>query len=569
MNHHIPPSPAPSVGELPSGFQQLIQHNVEVPTSHPREQQLPMESIHVASYPNSRYGTPVPQGDLYAYPHPPFSHENSPYGPLPEDVHVTSNAYSTPATSPPTPSGRATDAIATRRGMRLPRGAGSVTSSSTAKTLAPRGAGVQKAGASKTSSRKKKGGNEAQNTELALKVATPLSKSTPEAEAKLAEIAAYVGRPTETRLVELQQGKNPGKIKRPMNAFMLYRKVFQDDARKLTSETNHQILSKVCGISWRNEDESLSAQFRAWAEMERQNHALAHPDYKFTPSKSSKAKPRRGGGAYDDEAEAEGSDIGDLDWNNDGTYRGRGGPRVSTPFRDPDGEYQPPRGSGTPFVPRSVYPLMNAMSQPVPGYPPYESKHMPHPYDMHSMAGAEHYYRPMPHQQSSHGMMVHEDSRSPSPSIMYAGGPGVHPTHGHHPQAMSSLQYDMGPSPHAMAAMPHHAQMGHVQPHYAQAQQAMQYEQRIDPSLMGQYPDMVMPPGAGHGRSIQRQSQTPDLYGGEVDNMYQGAFVGIDEMLQGDVLLKGEAEDWQVQPLEDLDSTAWMDPLLGGHGDKE
>ena len=38
------------------------------------------------------------------------------------------------------------------------------------------------------------------------------------------DIDAYVNRSAEIRRQEVEEGKNPGKVKRPMNSFMLYRK---------------------------------------------------------------------------------------------------------------------------------------------------------------------------------------------------------------------------------------------------------------------------------------------------------------------------------------------------------
>lgn len=65
------------------------------------------------------------------------------------------------------------------------------------------------------------------------------------------------------------------------------------------------------------EPDEVREQFNEWARLERENHAKAHPEYKFSPSKTNK---RRKGDFSDDEDAA--SDT--LDQDPDGEYRGPG-----------------------------------------------------------------------------------------------------------------------------------------------------------------------------------------------------------------------------------------------------
>ncbi|PSR81616.1 high mobility group box domain-containing protein, partial [Coniella lustricola] len=107
------------------------------------------------------------------------------------------------------------------------------------------------------------------------------------------EIEAYINRTAEVRRKEISSDrKQPGKVKRPMNSFMLYRKAFQNHTKAYCEHNNHQVVSKVCGASWDQEPEHIRKQFADWAKMERANHQLAHPGYKFTPAKPKNQKRR-------------------------------------------------------------------------------------------------------------------------------------------------------------------------------------------------------------------------------------------------------------------------------------
>lgn len=65
------------------------------------------------------------------------------------------------------------------------------------------------------------------------------------------------------------------------------------------------------------EPEEVRNQFNEWAKIERDNHAKAHPDYKFSPSKAT--NKRRKGDITDDEEE-----VSDVDGDPDGEYRAGG-----------------------------------------------------------------------------------------------------------------------------------------------------------------------------------------------------------------------------------------------------
>jgi hypothetical protein len=105
------------------------------------------------------------------------------------------------------------------------------------------------------------------------------------------DIEAYVHRSTEERLGELRDSRRSTKgdadrIKRPCNAFMLYRKAYQNVVKSIYKHENHQWISKACGLSWGMETPEVKARFATLARIERDNHGRAFPGYKFSPARS-------------------------------------------------------------------------------------------------------------------------------------------------------------------------------------------------------------------------------------------------------------------------------------------
>lgn len=143
------------------------------------------------------------------------------------------------------------------------------------------------------------------------KLTAPLSVLTKDSTAPVKDIEAYVNRPVEDRLKEKE--KNNGYITRPMNSFMLYRSAYSERTKAWCAQNNHQIVSSVSGESWPMEPEEIRNQFDEWAKIERQHHQEAHPNYKFSPSKSTNKRRK------DEMSEGEQSD---LDNDPDGEYLG-------------------------------------------------------------------------------------------------------------------------------------------------------------------------------------------------------------------------------------------------------
>ncbi|KAL8419472.1 hypothetical protein RB594_002620 [Gaeumannomyces avenae] len=278
-----PPSPALSQHD-PYNLQELANHNAA--TSYPRDMvDLQRDMI---SLPPSRYSTPPIQSRPGAFGTPatapssgygnrPGQQDPSPYGPLPDEIQemqsrdqLRTQPYGTPATSPPTPKRRSTRVAASRH--RLPAGddssgRGSPEPESPRRRKAPK-------------SRDRPAGD--------LSVTRPLSELAVEMGIEVEDMHAYVTRSTEERHQEIDRTgtKDRGRIKRPMNSFMLYRKAYQLMTKKYCGQDNHQVVSRVCGDSWRHlESDAFKAGFERLAKLDRAGHKAAWPNYKFQPAK--------------------------------------------------------------------------------------------------------------------------------------------------------------------------------------------------------------------------------------------------------------------------------------------
>ncbi|KAF5020715.1 hypothetical protein F66182_7277 [Fusarium sp. NRRL 66182] len=273
-------------------------------TAHSQDTMSPEQGFVGYSYP-SRYSTPVREDDSSAYePSTVYSQRSDvsftgytgslgitshPYGPLPDEVGYNTHLPYTPEASPPEPCSTS-DSITTRSGLNIAK------KPFTAKSP------VVKAGRVQKRSRAEKAKN-ASNM-----LSKPLSETAKDLpDIPVADIATFVNRSTEARLSETSRNKKVGQIKRPMNAFMLYRKAYQDVAKTQCSQNNHQHVSKVCGAAWLLEPAHIKDTFDQWARIERMNHQKAHPGYKFMPSKP--RKTRRDEDGDDDYTE------NDSDWN--------------------------------------------------------------------------------------------------------------------------------------------------------------------------------------------------------------------------------------------------------------
>ncbi|KAJ4467480.1 high mobility group box domain-containing protein, partial [Lentinula edodes] len=75
-----------------------------------------------------------------------------------------------------------------------------------------------------------------------------------------------------------------GHIPRPRNAFILFRCDFVRQKKVPDHvEANHRNISRIVGSVWKSMSASQKAPWIAMAEIEKKNHAKAHPGYKYHP----------------------------------------------------------------------------------------------------------------------------------------------------------------------------------------------------------------------------------------------------------------------------------------------
>ena len=117
-----------------------------------------------------------------------------------------------------------------------------------------------------------------------------LSELTKDYSLPIRDMEAWVTRSSEDRRKESE--KKNGYISRPMNSFMLYRSAYAERVKQFCKENNHQVVSQVTGASWPMEPDSIRKLYERYAIIERDNHQLAFPGYKFAPNKNGKKRAR-------------------------------------------------------------------------------------------------------------------------------------------------------------------------------------------------------------------------------------------------------------------------------------
>lgn len=148
---------------------------------------------------------------------------------------------------------------------------------------------------------------QAKTGKRALLCGKPLSSISAEGgDALVFDVDSFVHRPTGVRKQEQQK---EGKVKRPLNDFVLYRKAYSAVAKEQVMvkehKNNQQLVSQICGESWGIETVDIKAKFKKLASVERAKHFQAFPDYKYAPKPGKKPKDTptdkgataRGGGA--------------------------------------------------------------------------------------------------------------------------------------------------------------------------------------------------------------------------------------------------------------------------------
>ncbi|KAK6841904.1 hypothetical protein PG987_002764 [Apiospora arundinis] len=437
MSNTRPASPAPSQhpdagADFSNGFQQLVNYNQSAPAVGvpypPRHQtQSPYNNHGMPMYPSPYEGTPSHGGT------PGYYHDDSfdSQYPDPEPGSHRTNRIRCAAFSPV--------ASPSRSRNRSPR---------------PRG--------------KKKPAND---SDPKFTFDEPLSEMCKRVtEVQDADIEAWVNRSIDDRRREVEADKNH-KIKRPMNAFMLYRKHHQNRVKLRFSHENHQIVSAVCGQGWAQEPKEVIEQYNEWARIERDNHARAFPDYKFTPSKSKKAFKKPGG--YDSDEDWEVPEPKDVfDGLPPGASR-----MPSTRARSadhPDADYHPggravystyQSHGGSHACDLSHYSYQNP-NKPLPnGYNTALPQHEYYAQSVQTVGPPPHHYghqQNMPHPGYHHENVYMIKTAQPAPVMHHhhAGTPSHHPysTHGT-PAPLSRIALRLPPLRH------HHHDFSSGTPH--------------------------------------------------------------------------------------------------------
>ncbi len=96
----------------------------------------------------------------------------------------------------------------------------------------------------------------------------------------------------------LQEEKQKGRVRRPLNAFMLYKCAYHKRTQELFIQkelqaVSQQNLSRVIGASWGIEPYHIRQKYKRLARIDQDNHKMAFPGYKFRPQKRLSARKRR------------------------------------------------------------------------------------------------------------------------------------------------------------------------------------------------------------------------------------------------------------------------------------
>lgn len=88
------------------------------------------------------------------------------------------------------------------------------------------------------------------------------------------DLETFVRRPADDRIIR-------GRIIRPLNVFMLYRKTYGKAAQALFPLKQNTQISRIVGVSWKMEPKVVQDRFQELADVERECHFQMFPNYKF------------------------------------------------------------------------------------------------------------------------------------------------------------------------------------------------------------------------------------------------------------------------------------------------
>lgn len=544
-----------------AGLEQIAQYNAQ------------------GQYSSSHYGSPMPGMSPYSsYPDPaqmvsdnyPRSYPTEDGGMMMNDICLldsrerfdlgqslrkktdmiaqNSSMYaSTPNTTPSSPHGSLT------RTTRSGRLIGS-------DPLGPRSSGVQKAiSKAKPKAKKKKQKEKTGPLTVHGSLTSVLAYLDPKMDK---DIDAYVNRSVDTRQNEVKNSKD-GKIKRPMNAFMLYRKGFQNRIKEHQKNENHQGVSKVAGDGWRQEPEEVKDQFNHWSEVERQLHATAFPSYKFKPAKSFKNRSKSG----------DMSDVDESDLEDNWSGIPAGGKRIYVSNEDPDAEYRP-SGLNNNRIYNDQYSMSPSrhMSQ-----SPYQSSPYPHhqspPPMVHNMSHYQYSnaHKPLPHPYPMNGTGHYHSQRVEVQQHQLSHAPGSYSIPPQHWQS-ENVYYDRRATPAYETSSQQQQQQHHMGQYLIPGQQHPYYQDISyqPPMPQSQYPtpgtahnqSAYAAPPNGHAQYMMSAPDTPNTDG--VDNFA----LALDEMGSGgfeDQFSLSADMCFDPNLFTNTDNMGMIDPTLEGN----
>lgn len=218
------------------------------------------------------------------------------------------------------------------------------------------------------------------------------------------DMQAWANRPRSERIKETE--RRNGYVTRPMNSFMLYRSAYSERTKVWCVGNNHQVVSSVSGESWPLEPPEVRDFYNELAKIERINHQMAHPDYKFSPAKPGAASKTSKRKDVDSDDESEPSDINDADADWGTSHRTRT-KQVKRPGRDAGyparanlGDSQNARSFQSPHAYDSYAQKQNY--QQLPSYHS-NSQHLTHPISHQEPYGHQYYQQPI----QEHPQMMH------------------------------------------------------------------------------------------------------------------------------------------------------------------
>ncbi|KAJ5183647.1 transcriptional regulator family: HMG [Penicillium capsulatum] len=147
--------------------------------------------------------------------------------------------------------------------------------------------------------RRRAGRDSAKKTRGGVTIKAPISQLTAHLDhIPIKDMEAVANRSAAERQKEIQsrrkEPRDKDNIPRPMNSFMFYRSAFAARIKAYLQVPNHQEISRIAGMSWKMETPEVRAIYENLASLERENHATAHPSYKFKPKKGPAASRRVG-----------------------------------------------------------------------------------------------------------------------------------------------------------------------------------------------------------------------------------------------------------------------------------